>query len=261
MFLRSNARAAGLLDEGALLQGTYVAASRAGRIEAVAGHFWNGILVLQAPSAPHLAGVASHAVRRSGRHVAGIAGPWAQVVAARAALAMSERETSRASPEILYALELEALRVPAPLATGRARCVVPRGALLDAAVEMRVAYCMETLGQADTESLRESARNELLRLAGAESTFALVEDDRAVGVGSFNARLPDCVQLGGVFTPPERRGRGHARALVAGALLSARSRGAERAVLFTEEDNTPARRAYEALGFGVVGSYGLCLFR
>jgi predicted GNAT family acetyltransferase len=31
-------------------------------------------------------------------------------------------------------------------------------------------------------------------------------------------------------------------------------------VLFTNEDNRPARRAYEALGFRAVGDYGLLSF-
>ena len=67
------------------------------------------------------------------------------------------------------------------------------------------------------------------------------------------------VQVGGVFTPPELRGRGHARAVVAGSLLSARAAGVSRAVLFTERENAPARRAYQALGFRVVGDYGMVL--
>ena len=65
--------------------------------------------------------------------------------------------------------------------------------------------------------------------------------------------------MGGVWTPPERRGRGYARAVVAASLLDARAEGVERAVLFTE--NPVARRAYEALGFRRVGEYGLVIFR
>ena len=49
MFLRSNARMAGLVDRGEPFQGTYVAAVEHGRVIAVAAHFWNGMLILQAP--------------------------------------------------------------------------------------------------------------------------------------------------------------------------------------------------------------------
>jgi predicted GNAT family acetyltransferase len=68
------------------------------------------------------------------------------------------------------------------------------------------------------------------------------------------------VQVGGVWTPPARRGRGYARAAVAGSLLDARARGVTRGVLFTAQENRPAQRAYEALGFQVVGDYGLLGF-
>ena len=40
-----------------------------------------------------------------------------------------------------------------------------------------------------------------------------------------------------------------------------RVEGALLGVLFTDEENRPARRAYESLGFRVVGDYGLVMFR
>ena len=51
LFFRSNALAAGLEDRGERLQGTYVAAFEAGAIVALAGHFWNENLLLEAPVA------------------------------------------------------------------------------------------------------------------------------------------------------------------------------------------------------------------
>jgi predicted GNAT family acetyltransferase len=68
------------------------------------------------------------------------------------------------------------------------------------------------------------------------------------------------VQIGGVWTPPAWRGRGYAKAVVAGALLAARERGVARSVLFTGPDNHPAQAAYRALGYGRVGDYALVLF-
>jgi predicted GNAT family acetyltransferase len=88
----------------------------------------------------------------------------------------------------------------------------------------------------------------------------LVDGSDIVAYAAFNAALPEIVQLGGVWTPPERRGRGYGRAVVAGALLAARDGGAQRAVLFTGDDNVAAKRAYAALGFRRVGDWGLVLF-
>jgi predicted GNAT family acetyltransferase len=69
------------------------------------------------------------------------------------------------------------------------------------------------------------------------------------------------VQIGGVFTPHALRGKGYARACVAGSLLAARTGGVRRAVLFTPKTNNSAQAAYRAIGFQVVGEYGLTIFR
>ena len=73
----------------------------------------------------------------------------------------------------------------------------------------------------------------------------------------FNATADDTVQVGGVWTPPALRNRGYGRAVVAGALLTARAEGARRGVLFTAETNVAAQRAYEALGFARSGDWAL----
>jgi predicted GNAT family acetyltransferase len=90
--------------------------------------------------------------------------------------------------------------------------------------------------------------------------FALEQDGALVAYAGYNAATPGCVQIGGVWTPPALRGRGHARAVVAGALLLARARGVARSILFTGEDNRASQTAYRALGYERVGDYGLILF-
>src|SRR5690606_11892125 len=112
----------------------------------------------------------------------------------------------------------------------------------------------------DDPELDASSAAEIEPLLRQESCFLLERDGDPVAFSAFNARLPDCVQIGGVFTPPALRGRGYARAVVAGSLLHARAAGATRSVLFTGKENAAARRAYHALGYRVVGEYGLVLF-
>ena len=79
-----------------------------------------------------------------------------------------------------------------------------------------------------------------------------------VAMSGFNATLPDCVQIGSVWTAPELRRRGYARCAVAGSLLEAREAGVSRSILFAESPH--AKRAYEAIGFRRIGDYGLVLF-
>ena len=108
----------------------------------------------------------------------------------------------------------------------------------------RVASEVEFYGLADTPELRAGKVPAAAALVERGEAFLLEAERRPVSMCTHNARAADAVQIGGVWTPPELRGRGHARAVVAGALLAARSAGARRGVLFTGERNVPALRAY-----------------
>jgi len=260
MFFLANAQASGLVDRGEPLQGTYVAALEDGKIVGVAAHFWNGMLVLQAPEPRALEPVARAAVARSGRELRGLVGPRGQIEQARPALGLQERATVLDSREDLYDLDLGELRVPEGLASGRFLCRPPLANELDLVASWRVDYSAEALGIADIPDLAATSGAEIRRLQGEGSQWVLVDGGRLVSYSAFNARLPDVVQVGGVFTPRDLRGRGYARAVVAGTLLAAQAEGVRRAVLFTGEENRSARAAYEALGFRVVGDYGLVIF-
>jgi predicted GNAT family acetyltransferase len=260
MFLLANAHAVGLVDQGQPLQGTYVAAVDEGKWIGVAAHFWNGMLVLQAPDARALESVARAAILRSGRDLRGLVGPRQQVHAARRALGREEQPAIHDSREKLYELALQDLRVPDALASGRLVCRRPHAGELDLLAAWRAEFSIESLGVTDGDDLRAVSRADLLRQHAHGAVWIAVEGDRPVSHSAFNARLPAIVQVGGVYTPPELRGRGYAQCAVAGSLLEKRRTGAERAILFTEETNAPARAAYEALGFRVVGDYGLVIF-
>jgi predicted GNAT family acetyltransferase len=116
---------------------------------------------------------------------------------------------------------------------------------------------MELSGAQDTSQPREEEARGAATLVACGDAFLLEAGGRVVSLCTHNARISDMVQVGSVWTPPELRGRGHARAVVAGALLAA---GARRAVLFTGEGNIPAQQAYRALGFERVGDYGVVRF-
>ena len=82
-----------------------------------------------------------------------------------------------------------------------------------------------------------------------------------MALSGFNAVLREAVQIGPVYTPPELRRRGYARAAVAASLLDARAEGVQTAILFTGQDNLPAQKAYTALGFRHVGAFRLVLLK
>ncbi len=259
MFLRSNARSAGLTDRGQPMQATYVAVLDGERIRGVAAHCWNGMVLVQAPDAADAAAVAREAVRRSRRTVTGFSGPWSQVVAAREALGLGAALTTKDSRDELYVLDLARLVVPPELANGTVRCRHPTESELELLVDWRVRFAVEALGATDGPDLRQASTDDVRRQHDRGTDWLLLAGAAPVSYSVFNAMLPDIVQIGGVWTAPEFRGRGYARSVVAGSLLSARKQGIERAVLFADPTNEAARRAYLFLGFRIVGDYGLVL--
>ncbi len=190
----------------------------------------------------------------------GILGPYEEVVESRATLGLCDAATSFYSKEVLYSLELSELVVP--LASTGARVVVraPHPDELAALLEWRMLYAAETTRAKDTAGTRAS---ESARLAGYQERghhFVATEVGERVAYSAFNATAPDLVQIGGVWTPPALRGRGYGRSVVAGSLQIARDRGTKLAVLFTGEDNGPARAAYVSIGFRPVGDYAIVFF-
>ncbi len=258
LILQGNFREAGLVDEGRPYQGAWAAAFDGGEIEAVAAHFRNGNLVLECPA--QLDAVVRFALARSGRPLAGLLGPRAQVTAARTALGARERTASVDGDEDLFALSLSRLRVPDALAGGRVRCRAPRDGELLLLARWRVEYTVEVLGASDGPALHARAAEEIEGLQRDARHWLLEAAGEPVATSAFNARTPRCVQVGGVWTPPPLRGRGYARCVVAGSLLAAKDAGVRDAVLFTGRDNAPAQAAYRALGFERVGDYGMTLF-
>jgi GNAT superfamily N-acetyltransferase len=258
LFLRSNSRAAGLVDEGRPFQATYVGAFVDGGLEGVAAHCWNGNVLVQAPR--HLDAVVRAAVARSGRAVEGFNGPWAQVCAARRALDMADRPAAMDSRDGLYALALADLVRPPLFDAPDVRCRRTGAEDLARMAEWRVAYSIEILGAQDGDRLRAESREDIERQHAGGAAFVLEHAGGPVAFSAFNARLPDVVQIGGVFTPPALRSRGYARAVVAGSLVLVAAEGVARAVLFTGDENPAAQRAYGAIGFRRVGDYGLVLF-
>jgi uncharacterized protein len=257
MFLRANAHRAGLSYWGEPYQATHVAAFRNGRLVGVAAHYWNGMLIVQAPG--EAGPVAAACQRASARRVGGLMGPADQVREARTALGLDDTDAALDGDEVLYGVDLTDVVVPAALADGMVVCRPPRDEERDTLCAWRLAYDIELLGATDSPEQRARSAAFLdAQIAGGHAWVALA-GSTMVSLSAFNAVLPEIVQLGGIYTPPAHRGRGYARAAVAHSLDVARARGASRAVLFTS--NPHAMRSYEAVGFRPVGTYALVLFR
>ncbi|MEM7536017.1 MAG: GNAT family N-acetyltransferase [Chloroflexota bacterium] len=270
MFLLGNMQTAGLVDKGIGQQGTYVAAIETNeqgdaQITAVVSHYANGNLIPQAPV--HLDELWRAAVRISGREVRGAVGPADQVQAIIASLSadvggIHPNNVQMDYTEYLYRLDLNDLIVPDLLTSGQVQGRRGNMGDIDVLVPWRVAYNMEALGVEDTPDVWEHCQQSVERYLQIQRSWVLERKGdgvtELVATTNFNTAIPQAVQVGGVWTPPELRSRGYARAVVAASLLDARDEGASLGVLFTDRENVAAQKSYESLGFARVGDY--CLF-
>ena len=257
IFIRSNLQRSGLQFQPKPYHAHYVGAFSGVNLIGVAAHCWNGMLLIQATE--KIAELARATVAYSGRKVSGFCGPLDQVREAQSALDLSGVPAAINEDEWLYGLDLANIFVPGILQQGAVTVRPPLPAERDLLCAWRLAYDIETLGSTDSPETRERSTRVLDQQIADGNAWVALEKDRPVSLSAFNAALPDIVQLGGIYTPPELRGRGFAKASVAGSLLQARDRGASRAVLFTS--NPSAARSYEAVGFQRLGDYGLVLLR
>jgi GNAT superfamily N-acetyltransferase len=178
---------------------------------------------------------------------------------ARAALGREDAPAKVDGADWMYGLDLADLVVPGALARGDVTCRPPTPEERATLCEWRIAYDIELLGATDTPEARRYSAEFLDRQIAESSAWVLLDRGQLVSLSGFNATLPDMVQLGGIYTPRSLRGRGYAKAAVAGSLLAARQRGVTRAVLFTS--TASAARSYEGIGFRRTGDYYLVLFR
>lgn len=186
----------------------------------------------------------------AGQNIHGVNGPAAQARPLVQALGLTGAQLDRDEPH--YALNLADLIVPTgpgdlhPI-TDTHRFTI-RGWI--------VAYDMEALGS----HLRDAENHvdgTLDRYMASQSHRVLMKGDTPLAMTGFNATTEDCVQVGGVYTPFELRGQGHARRAVALHLAQARDNGATKSVLFAA--NTAACTAYESIGYRRIGAWTLYL--
>lgn len=184
----------------------------------------------------------------SGREVSGLVGPRDWVRGLEAALGLrTQRTLDHDEPHFL--LEIADIAVP----EGPGRIVPLADAPAEVIKDWMLDYQTATLGTPPRQAA-ERVRQSYARYIDRQSHVVLMEGAAPLAMTGFNAQVPDMVQVGGVYTPPELRGRGHARRALA---LHLRDSGARRATLFSASE--AAARAYRGLGFRQIGDWALVL--
>jgi predicted GNAT family acetyltransferase len=264
MFLYNNMQQAGLVDNDQPYQGTYAAAFEGQEIAGVVAHYWNNNLVIQ--SDDNLGQLIRLAVSGSERPIGGILGIEEQVVIARDILKLGQEDLVRDESQWLYSLKMGDLNVPESLNTDQLIGRRAHSGDLQLLADWRSAYLAEVLGLELTAAMRQDAYRNMQKYIESGRTWMVESGGQPVASSSFNATVDlgkneSIVQVGGVWTPPRHRSKGYGRAAVAASLLDAQEEGANRAILFTADNNVPAQKAYLALGFRRIGSYRLTILR
>jgi RimJ/RimL family protein N-acetyltransferase len=219
-------------------------------VTAFLGLTQGGTLLPQGPGADW----AAFRPQLAGRVVAAAVGPAAQVPLLLEGLGLAACPRRSDKDEPGFDLWLD--RLVMPDVTGFRLQPLTR-ALLPLVTTWRALYLQE-LQALPPDAAQTRADEDVWRWLLAGDHRLLVQGEEPVAMCGFNARLPEVVQVGAVFTPPALRGRGHARRAVALHLAEARATGLRRAVLFAASE--AAATAYRAIGFQPQGRMAIVEF-
>ena len=155
----------------------------------------------------------------------------------------------------IYALERVRSVPPVP---GRARSATRDD--LPLLLDWMVAFGEEVLEEDDPG--RAEAREGIEhRLASANGGIDLWEDEgEVVSLSGWGGPTPNGIRIGPVYTPPERRGRGYATALVAEQSQALLDGGRRFCFLYTDLANPTSNAIYERIGYVKVAESAMVAF-
>jgi uncharacterized protein len=98
----------------------------------------------------------------------------------------------------------------------------------------------------------DAARMVDTRLANPAEGLTIWEDPDPVSMAGFGGATPNGVRIGPVYTPPDRRGRGYASALVAQTSQGLLNGGKRFCFLYTDLSNATSNAIYRRIGYEFV---------
>lgn len=224
-----------------------------GRLTALCYSGANLVPVNAGPAA--VRGFADHA-RWRGRRCSSIVGPveavsdfWQQVTPA-----WGPARAIRASQPVLEIDGPPAVD-PDPLVRRVRICEI--NTLVPACVAMFTEEVGVPPDSGDGGALYRARVEELVRTGRA---FARIENGRVVFKAEIGAVTQHVCQIQGVWVHPDLRGQGHSTAGMAAVVNYALAEIAPRVTLYVNDFNTPARAAYQRVGFRQVGEVMSVLF-
>ena len=250
VFVSSRIRAVGM--EPARLGGQVWGYSDGGQLTSVC---YSGANLV--PVAADSAAIAAYSARArmQGRRCSSIVGPAAAVTEL-----WSQLEPHWGRPRDIRRVQPVLSIAGPPLAEPDPLVRQARPDELDVMLPACVAMFTEEVGVspigADGGAAYRTRVSELIR---SGRSFARIEDGRVVFKAEIGAVTPYACQVQGFWVPPQARGRGHAIRGMAAVVVAA-LRIAPVVSLYVNDFNTPARAAYQRVGFTESGTFMSVLF-
>lgn len=255
MFIRSNMNRVGVEYEDRDYAGEYWGVFDGENITGVLAHYWNGNIMMQCPDLGDLLQLASVFFEEKSRPVRGVLGLEKQAAIIVDLLEIPKQHFAANETEGLFSLDLDNLIMPN---IDGLSVISPTMMDQDLLFEWMRDYDIEALGYEDGPALYEHINQRIDRMKDG-TILALVHDGKPVALAGCNAKVADMNQIGPVWTPPEHRGKGYARAIVALLLEQEKRVGISHSILFT--NNPAAEKAYRALGYERINEYRMTLLK
>ena len=252
MFLLSNLRDHGLHDRTSD-KGMTIWLSK-GAAPGVFAITNSGMILLQAPNADAAMWRSANDLIADRSLLTGCLGETGQVRTFLSSAGLNDVPTLINDDEPAFRLDLAELAMPQE----QGGELVPLSAApRELAVQWRTEYHLEVMGTPKSKA-STLAEADITNYIEKDSHRALLIDGQPVAMTGFNATLRSVVQIGGVYTPPDLRGRGYGRLALALHLQEARIKGVTKSILFAA--STAAVRAYMSLGYQRAGEFSLVIF-
>ncbi|CAM2882289.1 GNAT family acetyltransferase [Legionella steigerwaltii] len=260
MFIRNNLYHSGITYQDVPFHGEYYGSYENNKLNGVLVHYWNGNVMMQAESFSALSALIDEFKLKKIRPIGGILGEDTQANFVIERLGLQSSQFAINYQEKLFLLNLDKMIIPQSMDSYNCTLKTLQDCEMDVIKEWLIAYHIEALGDdLNNPKLEESIIDEIQDTKLSQNRWVLFVNNIPVSLCGFNAKLPDIVQLGPVYTPPSLRNKGFARITVYLCLEQAAAQQVKRAILFTNDNS--AICAYQALGFHEIGKYRLALLK
>jgi len=248
----------GLRFDGRAHTADFFGAFEENNIIGILTHSWLGsvqVFAVNPAAIPELAKAFQDHRASQPRAIECFLGPWKNVEFFLSCCGVNAQSLLHEGKKKSRLLSLDLAQLKFPKARGNSDVIVRRARAddLEYLAKGRHDFFVEVNGAEAGQETFDKARNEMFRRIEERNIFVLEEKDRLISFCGVGGNVDGWTEVGPVWTPPEKRGRGYAKAIVSGALDMARREGLKHAVLFVIRPD--AEKVYRDVGFAEIGEW------